>query len=246
MINTLSALTCLVCLAVASTSYGQSLEGFPSQDFYSLEALDGLQWMEYQKASEERSAPIAKQVVVDGVRQRNPAEFFNERLLFSLPKGQAIQVTANEEATKWDFPVGTRFAHEIRFKDRDQTYFEFRMLERLKDQKWGFGVYRKNTEGFVLNKNSHSEELVFELHLDKNAQNPSELPLMSASQMKLQNIPQKVCAMCHQRASLGSIDGSGPCDFHPLNPNLGETWAKSFSDQNGWWPFVDKELAHQP
>lgn len=237
------AVTCLVFLGGAPFSHGQALEGFPSQDFYSSDALEGLQWMEYEKASEERSAPIAKQVLVDGVRERNPAEFFNERLLFSLPKGQAIQVSANEEVTKWDFPVGTRFAHEIRFKDRDQTYFEFRMMERLKDQKWGFGVYRKSAEGFVLNKNSQSEELIFELHLDKSSQ--SEPPLSPASQVKLQNIPQKVCAMCHQRASLGAIDGSGPCDFHPLNPNLGETWAKSFSDQNGWWPFTDKALSPQ-
>lgn len=179
-------------------------------------------------------APIAGRVVINGKRARTMDDLFqvfSEDVAASLPKDQKIKESINSEGqTVWRYPIGTKVIHQLDFKDDKKSIFELRMMERVNDKRWAFGIYILNGNKFELQDyEGHKDE---EYHLKQNGDD---------LHIKLHHIPLHVCQKCHSRTTSAphqykDLMDVGPCEFTPTNPFVKKDWVENFKREFGYDP----------
>jgi len=207
----------------------------PSISHYKIDFLQENLFIPYQPLNETRRAPIALSIKVNKEPINPSHDIFLENFYANLPDGKQIKIkNENLNTEKWLYPIGTRIVHEIRFNDSKKTIFETRMIEKMSEKIWGYGIYDPTSTGYQL----RTIEPAFN---EYQLQTKEGLPL----NIQLRKVSQATCSRCHTRAGFINepveiFEETGPCEFGPNNKSLKTIWAKDFQDKKGWWPFVSE------
>jgi hypothetical protein len=206
----------------------------------SLDHLKENYFLEFHNYRAMPRAPIAARVVINEEPVRSFEELlkvFSEEVMAHIPEGQTIKASRNNMNKEvWRYPVGTQVVHYLTFNDKDSTVFEFRMMERVNDKRWAFGVYHKDEQegNFKLQhyKGLLPKEYSFEGRDGKDYN------------LKLNHIPLHVCQNCHNRTTsaphqYNNIEDVGPCEFTPNNPKVKKDWVNKFIKERGYSPVRD-------
>jgi hypothetical protein len=207
----------------------------PTTPHYKIDFLQQDLFIPYQPLNGTRRAPIALSIKINEEPINPSHDIFLENFYANLPDGKTIKIkNENHSNEKWMYPVGTRIVHEIRFNDSKQTIFEARMIEKVSEKIWGYGIYDPISHAYQL----RTIEPAFN---EYQLQTQEGLPL----NIKLRKVSQATCSRCHTRAGfiqepVGAFEETGPCEFGPINTSLKTVWAKDFHSKKGWWPFVSE------
>lgn len=182
-------------------------------------------------------APIAGGIRINGERVRSMEEIFaifSEEVAAVLPEGTTIKESKTEDGKLvWRYPIGTRVIHQLNFKDDKKSLFELRMIERVSDKRWAYGVYHPiNGQLELANYTGHKDR---EFNL--------KMPNGKQTHVKLHHIPLHVCQNCHNRTTSAphqyeSLEDVGPCEFTPSNPKVKNDWVQGFVRAFGRQPVV--------
>jgi hypothetical protein len=163
-------------------------------------------------------------------------DVFDDESFADLPDGAVIKRNAVGAKEIWDYPVGTRVMHKLFFKTTPPRLFELRLVKKMPDGKWSFGIYRADdgrgavSDALPLHKTG-TPALFYDLIINGK---PVRVDLFRLSPGS--------CRMCHWMMGHGSYqfpdqEHVGPCAFVPANDNLLGKWAKAFQAKKGWFPF---------
>lgn len=163
-------------------------------------------------------------------------DVFGDESFARLPEGAAIKRGAGGDQEVWDYPVGTRVLHRISLKSSPETLFELRLVQKMPDGKWAFGIYK--ADGAADSLPLHREgmpPLSFDTTINGQAVHVDMFRLSPAS-----------CRTCHYRMGHGGyqypdVDHAGPCGFSPPNPHLLADWAAAYQARHGYAPFAVAE-----
>lgn len=206
-------------------AYGALSDGMQtSLDSTHIEDND---YLAFENFRSRPRAPIAVGIFINGKRPTTMSEIlavFSEEFKALIPEGKSIIESKNEAGQfVWRYPVGTKVIHQLNFNDDNKTLFELRMVERVTDSRWAYGVY-------------HPKEGQLSLQ-DYKGQLPKEFILKTSEgrplNIKLRHIPLQVCQNCHRNTTSAphqytSLQDVGPCEFTPVNPKVKKEWVNSF------------------
>ncbi len=159
-------------------------------------------------------------------------DVFEDESWARLPDGQSVARDTSGPREIWDYPVGTRVMHRLLLKSDPRRLFELRLVQKLPDGKWAFGLYRE--EPGAANLPLHRDgmpPLSFEVEIKGQLVRVDMFRLSPAS-----------CRTCHFRMGHGgyqspAVDHAGPCGFSPPNPRLLTDWARDYRARHGHEPF---------
>jgi len=160
-------------------------------------------------------------------------EVFAEDRAARLPEGARIERHWDCMGRElWEYPVGTRVVHRFFLKTvPTESLFEMRVVEKLADGRWAFGVYELRGDRLRLRHvMSHD---VFDLDL-----------LGGRVRAEMDRLHPESCRICHYNHSSQSYqyedpEHAGPCEFGPKNASVLTRWAASWAAQHGYWPFAN-------
>ncbi len=198
--------------------------------------------LEFQQDSRSFGSPIGSRITFEGELVGTPEkrkDLFLEKFIATIPLHTHIRVSQDSRSREvWNYPVGTRVAHWIRFNSTGQETFELRMSEKLASGNWAMGSYSPRrgaaldsplflnryigTPDFSIQITRDSDQLDGELHLNR--------------------INNQTCQACHfvQSGSQYQFlhrEEAGPCGFGPMNPNIVGDWASRYRQMRGESPF---------
>lgn len=165
-------------------------------------------------------------------------DVFEDESFARLPDGATIRRDASGPREIWDYPVGTRVLHRFYFKTEPRTLFELRLVQKLPDGKWAFGIYTADGAGERLPLHREgSPALAYEV-LIRGRQVHVDMLRMSPSS----------CRACHFHMGHGGYqypdqERVGPCGFSPPNPHLLTDWARDYRARHGAEPFAGPAVA---
>lgn len=202
-------------------------------------------------------------------------KFFKEKTLVGVPVPQTdqeeerIQTTYNEDhRTVWIYPPGTQVAHLIELRTKPAQAFELRIVKKLTDGTWGFGVYAPRDP----QKMGSPFQLLSKYlpALEKQKTEPGEWPADQFKPEKFKFIREdglpvtvsmtrtrtSACQACHRAMSpnayqyqvisaegeiieLASRKNTGPCGFGPTNKSV-DGWLVEYLKKYGKNPFVKR------
>ena len=123
-----------------------------------LDHLEKNYFLEFDNYRDRPRAPIAAGININGKPVRSIQEIFtvfSEKVFAHLPEGQTIKSSLNTDNKEvWRYPIGTQVVHRITLNDDLDTVFELRMIERVNNKKWAFGVYHEENNQYKL-QNCH-------------------------------------------------------------------------------------------
>jgi hypothetical protein len=239
----------------ASARAGELSDGLPERLPY--QALEKPELLPFLQDSTGPVAPFGAQVQVDGktiTHAQARALLFSEDFAASIPPGTQVQVSKNADGLEvWNYPTGTRVEHRIRWKASDAPVFELRVIEKLPNGRWAFGMYtpeedapasnsgalpkpltpKKPDHDLVLNRYSGTPGQAFKL---RPIGQPAEI------QVNIRKLPLQHCQHCHFMHSPSghqyeTEDDTGPCGFAPANgENIRKGWAESWLKKFGASP----------
>ncbi|MBT7610906.1 MAG: hypothetical protein HN576_14185 [Bacteriovoracaceae bacterium] len=205
------------------------------KEILSLDHLKENYFLEFHNFRTMPRAPIAARVIINEEPARSFEDLlkvFTEKVLAHIPDGQTITATRNNMNKEvWRYPIGTQVIHYLTFNDEYDSVFEFRMMERVSDTRWAFGIYHKEENKFKL---QHYKGLL-----------PKEYSFVGKDgkdySLKLNHIPLHVCQNCHNRTTsaphqYNNLEDVGPCEFTPNNPKVKYDWVKKFTQERGYSP----------
>lgn len=242
---------------------GELSDGLPERLPY--QALEKPELLPFLQDSTGPVAPFGAQVQVGGktlTHAQARALLFSEEFAASIPPGTQVQVSKNSDGLEvWNYPTGTRVEHRIRWKASDAPVFELRVIEKLPNGRWAFGMYtpeeeapqssstpapgaptapkdspltpKKPDHDLVLNRYSGTPSQAFKL---KPVGQPAEI------QVNIRKLPLQHCQHCHFMHSPSghqyeTEDDAGPCGFAPANgENVRKGWAESWLKKFGTSP----------
>jgi hypothetical protein len=160
-------------------------------------------------------------------------EVFAEDRAARLPDGARIERHWDCLGREiWEYPVGTRVVHRFFLKTiPSESLFEMRVVEKLPDGRWAFGVYEWRGDRLQLRHvMSHD---VFDLDL-----------LGGRVRAEMDRLHPESCRICHYNHSSQSYqfedpEHAGPCEFGPGNPLILTHWAVGYAARYGYWPFAN-------
>lgn len=180
-------------------------------------------------------APIAARIQINDQPVRSMEEIFSvfeEIVAATLPEGKTIKESTDAEGRLvWRYPIGTKVIHQLNFKDDKHSLFELRMIERVTDKRWAFGVYHP------INGKLELQDYQGRLAKEFDLRTADGKPL----NIKLHHIPLNVCQNCHNNTTSAphqyeSREDVGPCEFTPTNPKVRNDWVKGFVEAFGRQP----------
>lgn len=192
-------------------------------------------YLEFHNFRTRPRAPIAAGIKINDQPVRSLEEIFSvfsEEVAAVLPEGQTIKESTDSEGRiVWRYPIGTKVIHQLNFKNDKKSLFELRMIERVSNKRWAFGVYHP-IEG-KLKLANYPGRLPKEFNLRTHDGKPLNI--------KLSHIPLNVCQNCHNNTTSAphqyeSRIDVGPCEFTPTNPNVKDKWVKEFISAFGRKP----------
>ncbi len=225
----------LTILALISSlmAYGALSDGMKKT--LELTHVEDNDYLSFENFRERPRAPIAAGILINDKRPTSLKEIlavFSEEFKAVLPEGTTIKESVNSNGQLiWRYPVGTKVIHQMNFKDDKSTLFELRMIERVTDSRWAYGVY-------------HPKEAELTLQ-DYRGQLPKEFILKTKEgrplNVKLRHIPLHVCQNCHRNTTSAphQYEGPkdvGPCEFTPVNPKVKNDWVNNFTEAFGRSP----------
>jgi uncharacterized protein YlaI len=197
--------------------------------------IERAHYIEFENFRDKPRAPVAARIRIDGNPVRSINEifhYFSEIVGATLPQGKTISSSQNAEGKEvWHYPLGTRVIHLLTFNDKNNTPFELRMMERVEEGRWAFGVYHLKNNEYQLQDYQGLLAREFEMnHRDG-----------KTYQVKLKHIPLHVCQNCHSNTTSApwqytSRQDVGPCEFTPANPKVQNEWVKKFLEERGYNP----------
>ncbi len=223
----------LFALAIFNSASAQISEGMTKT--LPADHLEKTHYLEFENFRDRPRAPVAAGIKINGQPVRSIEEifhYFSEIVGAWLPEGQTIKSSTDTEGREvWSYPIGTRVIHYLTLNDKEKTPFELRMIERVKEGRWAFGVYHLKNNEFQLQNYQGLLNKDFELdHTDGNSY-----------QVSLKHIPLQVCQNCHRNTTSApyqyrSNQDVGPCEFTPANPKVKNEWVKKFLTERGYHP----------
>lgn len=266
MSGVLAAFVGLFSLTVPAHA-GELSDGLPER--LASPALEKPELLPFLQDATGPVAPFGAQVQVDGktiTHAQARALLFSEEFAASIPPGTQIQVSKNSDGLEvWNYPTGARVEHRIRWKTSDAPFFELRVIEKLPNGRWAFGMYtpenevpqsrssdalrvpsapqgsplvpRKTDHDLVLNRYSGTPAQAFKL---KPVGQPAEI------QVNIRKLPLQHCQHCHFMHSPSGHqyekeDDAGPCGFAPANgDNIRKGWVQSWVKKFGASPLEGK------
>ncbi len=196
-------------------------------------------FLTFQSELEPFSSPIARDLTINDEFISPIDQILSESFWISLPdQTQILQTSAPTGEKRWQFPVGTQVAHEIKFKDAHQTLFELRILEKLPGEVWGFGAY-------ILNPNGDDDLILQTEAMEQRRELKLGSPEGREWLVKIAPLRQRTCAGCHQAttsnpAPEGEADKVGPCGFTAANPFVTGEWVQKFRAAKGYSPILER------
>lgn len=197
--------------------------------------LEQTNYIEFHNFRDKPRAPIAAAIKIDGQPVRSIQEifhYFSEEVGAWLPEGKVIKSSTDSEGREvWSYPIGTRVIHYLTLNDAEKTSFELRMMERVEEGRWAFGVYHLKEGEFKLQ--DYKGLLAKEFELDHREGKKYKV--------SLKHIPLHVCQNCHSNTTsapyqYNSRQDVGPCEFTPANPKVQTDWVKKFLKVRGYNP----------
>lgn len=201
----------------------------------SLTHVEDNDYLSFENFRERPRAPIAAGILINDKRPTTLKEIlavFSEDFKAFIPDGKTIKESTNNDGLPvWRYPVGTKVIHQLNFKDDKSTLFELRMIERVNDKRWAYGVY-------------HPKEGQLSLQ-DYRGQLPKEFILKTKDgrplNVKLRHIPLHVCQNCHRNTTSAPHQYQGPkdvgpCEFTPVNPKVKKDWVRAYEEAFGRSP----------
>lgn len=177
--------------------------------------------------------PIANGNIHFDQADLTPSEVFGEEHWARLPPKARIVRDTGKGFESWHFPTGTMIAHAIVLKTSPSTLFELRLMEKLPDGTWAFGIYIPSEDGRALVLQSKgSEALSFMVPFPKRS-----------VRVTMERLHPQSCRTCHfnhgVRANEYYTDEehAGPCGFVPDNAAIMKEWAPAYQIKHGYWPF---------
>lgn len=231
----------LILLMALFTSFAASAElSDGMKETLPLNYLEKKQFIDFENFRERPRAPIAAGININGQPVRSMEEIFKvfgEIVSAYLPDGETIKSSTDEAGKEvWRYPVGTQVVHVVTFNDDQNSVFELRMMERVDDKRWAFGVYHIDGNQYKL---QHYTGLL-----------PKEYHVKGKDgedyQVKLKHIPLHVCQNCHRNTTSAphqyeNLQDVGPCEFTAQNPKVKNEWFEAFKTSRGYEPVVKIE-----
>jgi hypothetical protein len=229
VLNKVSLLLFGLTILAPAGALGTTRDALPqtlrAQDFRSTGVL------EFPGDPRAHLAPLGVRITLDGspLNTRSALDtMFSEKFYVHLAGGPiVVNPSGHAQGPTWQYPVGTRVFHEIRFRTSGDL-FELRFLERLQEG-WHFGTYLpRDTETWVQTQYNGRPKVEFKLPHPQTGR-PAVL--------QLERIPLAACQNCHFNSSpsryqyRGPAD-TGPCAFGPAHPDLID-WAKQAQARTG-------------
>lgn len=212
-------------LAVSISTFAGLSEGM--QESLPLTHRTDHSYLEFENFRTNPRAPIAAGIMINGQRVRSMAEIFSvfkEEVAAYIPEGATIKESIDAQGRYiWRYPIGTKVIHQLNFKDDKESLFELRMIERVSDKRWAFGVYHP--------VNGKLELASYRGRLDKEFQLRTEDG--KDLNIKLSHIPLNVCQNCHNNTTSAPYqyqggEDVGPCEFTPANPKVKNDWVSGY------------------
>ncbi len=244
-----------------SARAGELSDGLPERLPY--QALEKPELLPFLQEATGPVAPFGAQVQVGGktlTHAQARALLFSEEFAASIPPGTQVQVSKNSDGLEvWNYPTGTRVEHRIRWKTSDAPVFELRVIEKLPNGRWAFGMYTPEENAPPSNSSSNSgsgtlpqpltpKKPDHDLVLNRYSGTPSQSfklkPVGQADeiQVNIRKLPLQHCQHCHFMHSPSghqyeTEDDAGPCGFAPANSeNIRKGWAESWLKKFGASP----------
>ena len=243
MIMILMIIPLLFTSWIASAHADPLYSGLP--DSLPAEVLTDPAFIEFQQAPNSSGSPLGSRITFEGELIGTPEkrrDLFLEKFIATLPLHTHILVSQDSRSRDvWNYPVGTRVAHWIRFKSTGQETFELRLSEKLAGGNWAMGSYSPRvgaagdsplflnrylgTPEFSIQITRASDQLEGELHLNR--------------------INNQSCQACHfvqsgSQYQFQHREEAGPCGFGPMNPNIAGDWANRYRQSRGESPFESR------
>ncbi|TNF01372.1 MAG: hypothetical protein EP326_04430 [Deltaproteobacteria bacterium] len=227
-------LLAILCFAL----FSQLVEAQISEGMSKTLPADHLEknhYLEFENFRDSPRAPIAAAIKIDGQPVRSIQEifrYFSEIVGAWLPEGKTIKSKTDSEGREvWNYPIGTRVIHFLTLNDKEKTPFELRMMERVEEGRWAFGVYHLKEGEYKLQNYNGLLQKEFELNHENG----------KVYNVSLKHIPLQVCQNCHSNTTSAPYQYSsrqdvGPCEFTPANPKVKNDWVKKFLDERGYHP----------
>lgn len=226
-------LIALVTLSTSLIAYAGISEGM--QKSLPLTHRQDSSYLEFENFRTRPRAPIAAGISINGERVRSMEEIFaifSEEVAAFLPEGKTIKESTDSEGRLvWRYPIGTKVIHQLNFKNDKKSLFELRMIERVSDKRWAFGVYHPVNGKLELQ--NYQGRLAKEFNL--RTTDGKDL------NVKLSHIPLNVCQNCHNNTTSAphqyeSRQDVGPCEFTPVNPKVKNDWVNGYVQAFGRSP----------
>jgi len=203
-----------------------------------LDILSRGRFVPFQELGTPMRPPLGAGFVLNGQAIPNQnrqklEEVFGEEFFARIPPGTRIFPTTNRDRLEvWEYPAGTQIAHLISFRTDPIEIFEFRIQQKLPDERWAFGTYSPENGRLVLQKYVGFPNVSYFLRLANGKD----------AEISFKRINLQSCRHCHFHNSAGnhqypSTDYAGPAGFVPANLELKSSWAERYLDQNGHFPF---------
>ncbi len=162
---------------------------------------------------------------------------FSETFHAAIPRGSRILASRDENGKLgWDYPAGAQAIHLIRWKDALETIFELRLIQKLIDGRWAFGVYTPQTGApgtLRLRKAEAAERETIPVQLKEGAR----------IDVSFQRLDISSCRRCHfmthsASRAYPSESAAGPCQVVADNPDSAE-WIRRYLQRHGESPVSD-------
>lgn len=202
-------------------------------------------FVEFQESFPHFSAPFIVRVTLNGQTvppQDIPtlSKLLEERTYARVPAGIPIRRELDRQGQEiWSYPSGTEVAHEIRWKSMPSTLFELRIVKKLDDGTWAFGVYSPSQLKDALSP--------LRLHTYSGLKQDSVVFTQASSGEKMDvqfsRINLQSCRGCHfvstrSKNQFSSVKETGPCGFVPALGAETEAWAERYRARAGFQPIT--------
>lgn len=193
-------------------------------------------FLSYAPNPDGLQAPLFSSFQIKGNAYPSLSDWMSESHHAYLPEGQKIEYSTDKFGREiWNYPTGFRVVHLIELHSTPPEVFELRIVEKLENGRFAFGVYLPAGEHFELMEEA-----------DRSQQKRVKSGRRGTSELTFQRINIRSCRHCHSsttnsRYQYSRIDLTGPCEFAPGTKGLRERFTKEYLKAFGVSPFVPRD-----